>query len=92
MVLLVLVLRKHYEIISAGMQEMTSWEFSEEWDTMWRAIDVLVWKFHDRLLSLRRSWRSQKLDINLQVQCYGGGLFNRWYQEVRLGFQSVEWN
>ncbi|KAJ7337674.1 hypothetical protein DFH08DRAFT_812993 [Mycena albidolilacea] len=81
MVLLVLVLRKHYETISAGMQEMTSREFSEEWDTMWRAIDVLVRKFHDRLLSLRRSWRSQKLDINLQVQCYGGGLFNRWYQE-----------
>ncbi|KAF7368630.1 hypothetical protein MVEN_00187000 [Mycena venus] len=81
MVLLVLILRKHHEIISAGMQDMTSQEFSKEWDTMWRAIDVLIREFHDRLLSLRRSWRSQKLDINLQVQCYGGGLFNRWYQE-----------
>ncbi|KAJ7753882.1 hypothetical protein B0H14DRAFT_2635548 [Mycena olivaceomarginata] len=73
MVLLILVLRKHYEIISAGMQEMTSREFSEEWDTI---------------------WRSQKLDINLQVQCYVGacstGGTKRWTRYSLNEFTAIE--
>ncbi|KAF7367863.1 hypothetical protein MSAN_00850800 [Mycena sanguinolenta] len=81
MVLLYLILRKHDEIISAGMQNMTAQEFAAKWQDMDASLFELVDAFHQRFKSLRRSWRSQKLDIELQVQCYAGGLFNGWYNE-----------
>ncbi|KAJ6505362.1 hypothetical protein C8R45DRAFT_972464 [Mycena sanguinolenta] len=80
-VLLYLILRKHDEIISAGMQNMTAQEFAAKWQEMDASLFELVDAFHQRFKSLRRSWRSQKLDIELQVQCYAGGLFNGWYNE-----------
>ncbi|KAJ7190248.1 hypothetical protein GGX14DRAFT_606043 [Mycena pura] len=72
-VLLFLILRKHDEIISAGTENMTAQQFASIWQDMDGTLTVLVWAFHQRFKSLRRSWRSQKLDIELQVQCYAGG-------------------
>ncbi|KAF8154996.1 hypothetical protein K438DRAFT_1943060 [Mycena galopus ATCC 62051] len=80
-VLLLLILRKHNEIISAGMEGMTAQQFASKWEDMDDSLMALIWEFHERFKSLRRSWRSQKLDIELQVQCYAGGLFNGWYKE-----------
>ncbi|KAJ7798625.1 hypothetical protein B0H14DRAFT_31448 [Mycena olivaceomarginata] len=80
-VLLFLILRKHDEIISAGMENMTAQQFASKWQDMDATLSTLVWQFHWRFKSLRRSWRSQKQDIELQVQCYAGGLFNGWYKE-----------
>ncbi|KAJ7234523.1 hypothetical protein B0H12DRAFT_1239045 [Mycena haematopus] len=80
-VLLFLILRKHDEIISAGMENMTAQQFASKWQDMEASLFELVETFHKRFKSLRRNWRSQKLDIKLQVQCYAGGLFNGWYCE-----------
>lgn len=80
--LLFLILRKHDEIISAGMENMTAQQFASKWQDMDATLSTLVWQFHWRFKSLRRSWRSQKQDIELQVQCYAGGLFNGWYKEA----------
>ncbi|KAJ7715416.1 hypothetical protein DFH07DRAFT_1068499 [Mycena maculata] len=88
-VLLFLILRQHDQVITAGMQNMTAEQFASKWDDMEETLGVLVWEFHDRFKSLRRSWRSQKLDIELQVECYAGGLFNGWYQEVDQLSQRV---
>ncbi|KAJ7636445.1 hypothetical protein FB45DRAFT_446911 [Roridomyces roridus] len=77
-VLLYLVLKKHQEIIVAGMDSATA---AAKWQEMDDSLDSLIWEFHERFKSLRRSWRSQKLDIELQVECYAGGLFNGWYEE-----------
>lgn len=89
MVLLFLILRKHEQIISAGMENMTAQQFASKWQEMDETLYALVWEFHERFKSLRRSWRSQKLDIELQVQCYAGGLFNGWYKEASDSSMSV---
>ncbi|KAJ7633999.1 hypothetical protein B0H17DRAFT_1217386 [Mycena rosella] len=82
MVLLCLILRKHHQTISDGMQNMTRQVFASEWQAMDDTLWVLVEEFHDRLKDLCRSWRSQKQDVELQISCYAGGLFNGWYQEA----------
>lgn len=53
-------------------------------DGMETTLYHLLVLFHERMRSLIRSWRSQKLDAELQIQCYAGGLMYAWYQKVRL--------
>ncbi|KAJ7510817.1 hypothetical protein B0H11DRAFT_1900176 [Mycena galericulata] len=62
-----------------SLVDQAAFRIEQEMD---ETLDALVWEFHQRFKSLRRSWRSQKLDIELQVQCYAGGLFNGWYKEA----------
>ncbi|KAJ7495032.1 hypothetical protein FB451DRAFT_1213148 [Mycena latifolia] len=81
MVLLYVILRKHQEIISGGMQNMTPQVFASQWEAMDATLTILVFEFHDRFQALCRSWRSQKQDVALQISCYAGGLFVGWYQE-----------
>ncbi|KAJ6535553.1 hypothetical protein B0H19DRAFT_1383086 [Mycena capillaripes] len=81
MLLLSVILRKHYQIISGGMQNMSKQAFASEWEAMDCTLTILVFEFHDRFKALCRSWRSQKQDVALQIGCYAGGLFSGWYEE-----------
>ncbi|KAK6991900.1 hypothetical protein R3P38DRAFT_3438237 [Favolaschia claudopus] len=80
-VLLYVILAKHRDIIKEGMNEMDSEQLALEWEKMGDTLDTLVTEFHKRFKTLRRNWRSQKMDIELQVECYAGGLFFNWYNE-----------
>ncbi|KAJ7091770.1 hypothetical protein C8R44DRAFT_990350 [Mycena epipterygia] len=80
MILLYLLLSKHAEIISAGMGDMTGFQFASEFADMDLALWTLAWEFQRRYTSIERSWRSQRLDIELQVRSYAGGLFNGWFK------------
>ncbi|KAJ7021791.1 hypothetical protein C8F04DRAFT_1273285 [Mycena alexandri] len=81
MLLLSVILRKHYQIISGGIQNMSKQAFASEWEAMDYTLTILVLEFHDRFTALCRSWRSQKQDVALQIGCYVGGLFSGWYEE-----------
>ncbi|KAJ7257383.1 hypothetical protein C8J57DRAFT_1472751 [Mycena rebaudengoi] len=81
MLLLSVILRKHYQIISGGMQNMSKQAFASEWEAMDCTLTILVLEFHNRFKALCRSWRSQKQDVALQIGCYAGGLFSGWYEE-----------
>ncbi|KAK6980961.1 hypothetical protein R3P38DRAFT_2746599 [Favolaschia claudopus] len=80
-VLLYVILAKHRDVIKDGMREMNSEQLALEWEKMWDTLDTLITEFHERFKTLRRNWRSQKMDIELQVECYAGGLFFNWYNE-----------
>ncbi|KAI0347951.1 hypothetical protein BDW22DRAFT_36569 [Trametopsis cervina] len=56
-------------------------EFGAKVQNMDMTLTILLYEYHDRMKSLLRSWRSQKQDIQLQVQCYAGGLYAGWYAE-----------
>ncbi|KAJ6536440.1 hypothetical protein DFH09DRAFT_1324693 [Mycena vulgaris] len=62
MLLLSVILRKHYQIISGGMQNMSKQAFASEWEAMDCTLTILVFGFHNRFKALCRSWRSQKQD------------------------------
>jgi hypothetical protein len=57
--------------------------FTSQWQSMDATLTILVFEFHFRMRCLIRGWRSQKLDVKLQVQSYTGGLYTAWYEEVR---------
>ncbi|KAF7356066.1 hypothetical protein MVEN_00936400 [Mycena venus] len=92
MLMLHLILSEHSDAISNGQtmandgtqsqaQRTGDRKFTSQWQSMDATLSMLVFVFHARMRSLIRSWRSQKLDLALQVQCYAGGLYAGWYQE-----------
>ncbi|KAK7050089.1 hypothetical protein R3P38DRAFT_2861902 [Favolaschia claudopus] len=60
---------------------MDSEQLALEWEKMGDTLDTLITEFHERFKTLRRNWRSQKMDIELQVECTQEGLFFNWYNE-----------
>ncbi|EJD37198.1 hypothetical protein AURDEDRAFT_154414 [Auricularia subglabra TFB-10046 SS5] len=52
-------------------------------DSLDTTLRELLYAFHERMNSLCRSWRSQRMDDELQVQCYAGGLMYSWYMKVQ---------
>lgn len=59
-------------------------------DTLDTTLRELLYAFDIRMRSLCRSWRSQRLDDELQVQCYAGGLMYSWYTKVQDSRKDVE--
>ncbi|KAJ7321288.1 hypothetical protein DFH08DRAFT_384100 [Mycena albidolilacea] len=81
LILLYVMLSKHEEIITAGVGDQTGLQLASKYAEMDRTLSTPIWEFYWRYKSLERSWRSQRLDIELQVRSYAGGLFNGWHQE-----------
>lgn len=83
MVLLWLILQEQDKVLGHG--ELNNWDssqFASEIEAMDLTLGALILEFHERFKALQRSWRSQKLDINLQIQSFSGGLFSSWYARV----------
>lgn len=68
----IIKLAEKEEIAVAEFEDMR-----ESWESIFDAFDK-------RLDILQEIWRQQRLDIETQVQCYYGGLFEDWYQRVCL--------
>jgi hypothetical protein len=99
MVLLHLILRKQHETleqwqVKQGVAESDDgWQLASDVQEMDAALFELILAFHERFKSLQRSWRSQKLDIDLQIQSFSGGLFCGWYVRVSTVMRvSIERN
>jgi len=53
----------------------------QEWLNMDRSLSTLVFTFHYRMKALLRGWRSQKIEINLQIETFAGGVYEGWYRD-----------
>ena len=81
MTLVYLLLYRHLQIVKlAKTQTVSIAEFVDMRDT-WGWVFVA---FGKRLNILVEIWRQQRLDIKNQLQCYSGGLFEGWYERVRI--------
>ncbi|KAI0317550.1 hypothetical protein OF83DRAFT_128072 [Amylostereum chailletii] len=56
-------------------------DFTNVWETMHKSLTILIILLHERMLDLIRGWRSQKLDMELQIEFYAGGLYTAWYSK-----------
>ncbi|ESK88201.1 hypothetical protein Moror_5527 [Moniliophthora roreri MCA 2997] len=51
-----------------------------QWFQMDSTLEVLLCEFHSRMKTLLRGWRVQKLDSQLQVNSFFGGIFAGWFE------------
>ncbi|KAK7443782.1 hypothetical protein VKT23_015563 [Stygiomarasmius scandens] len=97
------VLQRHEKIVSGDDEDDSDKDDSNNGETIpeilydqWYEMDItltiLLYEFHARMKSLLRGWRVQKLDPELQVDSYSGGVFAGWYEaymnESKEDFQS----
>lgn len=80
MLLLKLMLEKHLEIL--GAQFSSRAQVAHTLRDMSNGLDQIIKEFSTRIRSLIRSWRSQKLDVDVQISCYAGGLLYGWYKHI----------
>lgn len=87
MCILSLLLRQQLEWIQgaaatpqqpASRDELTD----QEWLNMDASFSSLLFTFHSRMKGLLRGWRSQKIDVELQIGTFAGGVFEGWYNAV----------
>ncbi|KAK7053703.1 hypothetical protein R3P38DRAFT_1464518 [Favolaschia claudopus] len=97
LLLLYTILPQNLKMISEPEDQSTEpddagdWRFSSKWQQMDASLTTLMFDFHLRMRSLIRGWRSQKLDVKLQMHSYSGGLYAGWYEEyIRPGSKIVE--
>jgi hypothetical protein len=81
------LLRKHYEWIDGPAtrkdKHATRRELADqEWYDMDASLTTLVYAFHNRMRALVRGWRSQKIDVGLQIDTFAGGVYEGWYRAV----------
>jgi hypothetical protein len=84
--LLACVLERHIEFVNTQYDLGTTIveDLAAEWQGRDRTLTILIQELYLRYKSLQRSWRSQKLDVEVEVECYAGGFFYGWYTEVCL--------
>jgi hypothetical protein len=89
--LLVCILEHHVELLKTKFDPHTTTveDLIASWDASEETLMVLVQELYQRYKSLQRSWRSQKLDVEVEVECYAGGFFYGWYEEVCPCFSEV---
>ncbi|KAF5376827.1 hypothetical protein D9757_008889 [Collybiopsis confluens] len=51
----------------------------EQWINIDWTLSMLVYEFHERMRGLLRGWKMQKIDGEMNINTYSGGLFSGWY-------------
>jgi hypothetical protein len=77
MSILHLLIGKQHDMIK-GPPKLTD----GEWDIMAETLHMLINYFHERMQALLRGWRAQKLNVELNITCFAGGIYNGWYFAV----------
>ncbi|KAK7450140.1 hypothetical protein VKT23_013023 [Stygiomarasmius scandens] len=52
----------------------------QAWFEMCSTLEMLLYEFHARLMSLIREWKVHKIDRELEAYGFSGGIFSGWYQ------------
>jgi len=84
MLLLYLILKYQVDGIRArsrtipGSKDTTVQDLMQATDG---TLTELIYEFHGRLQDLIQGWRSLKLSVQIEVQCFAGGLFSSWYRD-----------
>jgi hypothetical protein len=50
---------------------------------MTETLHMLIGVFHERMQTLLRGWRAQKLNVELNITCFAGGVYSGWHAAVR---------
>lgn len=79
MSILNLLMSKHHDQIR-GPPPLTD----GDWDVMSETLHMLIVYFHERMQDLLRGWRAQKLNVELNISCFAGGIYNGWYVAVSI--------
>jgi hypothetical protein len=79
-------------LVLAGQNET----FSEEDDDMMtyglrNEMTAMLGLFDQRMSELVRVWRQQRMNISAQMQCFCGGIFAHWYEEVCRSANVHSW-
>lgn len=70
-------------ILGKQLEELSTKELGDgDWEIMTETLEMLIGVFHDRMQSLLRGWRAQKLNVELHITCFAGGIYNGWYSAV----------
>lgn len=77
MPIMYLLINKHHDLIK-GPPALAD----GDWEIMAETLHMLVNYFHERMQSLIRGWRAQKLNVELNITCFAGGIYNGWYFAV----------
>ncbi|KII90017.1 hypothetical protein PLICRDRAFT_575939 [Plicaturopsis crispa FD-325 SS-3] len=80
MSLLTLLLEHHLEIIVSAQKEPV--DEALLW-SMGRTLLTVFYTFNDRMNDLIRGWKQQRKEVSLQINCFAGGLYSGWYQDVQ---------
>jgi hypothetical protein len=80
MALIYLLLRHHLKIVKLATTQTVSVAEFEEMRESW---NYLFDAFDQRLDILKEIWRQQRLNVEIQVASYAGGLFENLYLKVR---------
>jgi len=84
LILVHLILKEHKERIVKNLDSSDSKKISSlmlEWESLATTLATLLLAFHDRLEALMLSWRSLKLDVNVEVECYANGFYYAWHRD-----------
>jgi hypothetical protein len=77
MPILDLLMARHHDLIR-GPPPLTD----GDWEEMAETLHMLIMYFHERMQALLRGWRAQKLNVELNITCFAGGIYNGWYSAV----------
>ncbi len=70
-------------ILGRQLEELSSKVLEDgDWEIMTETLEMLIGVFHERMQSLLRGWRAQKLNVELHITCFAGGIYNGWYSAV----------
>ncbi|KAK7447721.1 hypothetical protein VKT23_013977 [Stygiomarasmius scandens] len=77
---LIVVLEQHLKKINGedGYGPITD----DQWYKMDITLSVLIYELYNRMQSLERRWRVQKLNLGLQATSFSGGILASWYNAV----------
>lgn len=84
LILVHLVLKEHKARIVGKLTSRESskiFEMMTEWESMKVSLATLLLGFHDRMEALTLSWRSLKLDVNVEIESYSNGFFHGWHRD-----------
>jgi len=61
-----------------------------DWDIMAETLHIVINCFHGRMQSLMCGWRAQKLNMELNITCFAGGIYNGWYFAVSKRYILID--
>ncbi|PVF95342.1 hypothetical protein CPB86DRAFT_593356 [Serendipita vermifera] len=67
-------------ILGRQLEDLTTKQIEDgDWEIMTETLHMLIGVFHERMQSLLRGWRAQKLNVDLNITCFAGGVYSGWH-------------
>jgi hypothetical protein len=76
--LIYLILTRHKDILTLAQQLVLA---DEEFSALSLTLESIQQAFSIRLTNLSEYWRQQRLNTELQVKCFAGGIFEDWWKK-----------